>query len=124
MKVDSLEELSAAFGKWRATKRHPREAMPEELVERARGTASVHGVRQVARMVRVDCRRLERTNGARREEGRVTAATGYSRVEMVGCGGGGAFAELEMPNGVKVRLYSQTEQTTRLLTVLCAGGGR
>ena len=124
MKEESLEELGAAFKKWRATKRHLREAMPEELVERARRTARVHGVQQVARAVKVDGRRLEGTMGVWRGKRSAMAAPGYSRVEMVASAGAGAFAELEMPNGVKVRLYSQTEQTLGLLSALCGGGGR
>ena len=126
MKVDSLEELTAAFDGWRDGKRHVREAMPEALVERARRTARVHGVERVARAVRMDGRRLGSAPGAaaghRRSERRTP---GYSRVEMAApVGVGRPLAELEMPSGVKVRFYSQTEEMLALLSAVCAGGGR
>jgi hypothetical protein len=53
MKVDSLRGLKAAFAGWRRGKRHVREAVPDELLERARGAAEVHGVKEVVRAIRV-----------------------------------------------------------------------
>jgi hypothetical protein len=53
VRVDSLEELVAAFGEWRRRKRYEREPTPEELVKRARRAAGVHGLGRVARAVKL-----------------------------------------------------------------------
>ena len=48
----------------------------------------------------------------------------YSRVELVASTGlTRPFAELEMPSGVKVRLYSQTQEMLGLLSSVCGAGG-
>lgn len=136
MKVDSLAELTTAFEEWRKTKKHAREAVPRELLERARRTASVHGPRQVTQAVKLDNRRLKGPPGARgapkpraEERPRVAAPApvpGYSRVELGGTMGRGGrpLAELETPSGVKVRVYEETEALLTLVAQVCAGGGR
>lgn len=40
MEVESLAGLTTAFEQWRSKNRHAREAVPEELLERARGSAT------------------------------------------------------------------------------------
>jgi hypothetical protein len=47
MKVDSLDGLRSAFEEWRRSKKHAREAMPEELLARARRAMERHGMRAV-----------------------------------------------------------------------------
>jgi hypothetical protein len=122
--VDSLEELAAAFGEWRRTKRHLREAMPPQLVDRARRAAEVHGRGCVARAVKVDSGRLRGACGPGGTYRRGRAAPpSYSRVELVSATSTRPFAELEMPSGVKLRFYSQTQETVGLLTSLCGAGG-
>jgi hypothetical protein len=49
MDGESLAELKAAFEKWRSKKRHVREAVPAQLLERARAAAARHGWAAVAR---------------------------------------------------------------------------
>ena len=66
MKVDSLGELRSAFAMWRKKKRHAREAMPEELLHRARRAAKKHGVSAVVRATRVERSRLFRIRAAER----------------------------------------------------------
>lgn len=123
MNVESLEELGEAFGEWRSKKRHPREAIPDELVERARRAAGVHGPGRVARTVKIDGRRLIGASGsAARIRGNAVGVPSYSRVEMAAASAG-PFAEVEMPNGLKLRLYSQTQETLGLLSSMCVAGG-
>lgn len=124
MTVDSLEQLNEAFSEWRTRKRHLREEIPAELLRRARQTARAYGVNRVAREVKVDRRRLE---GPRAGDGRgrgPAATPSYSRVELRGTERPpGAFAELEMPSGIKLRFYSQTPETMELLSLVCGTGG-
>jgi len=123
VKVDSLEELSLAFAKWRRGKRHPREAMPPELMDRARRAAGVHGRGCVARALKIDSGRLREASWAK-SRGGAASMPAYSRVELVASTGlTRPFAELEMPSGVKVRLYSQTQEMLGLLSSVCGAGG-
>jgi hypothetical protein len=126
--VESLERLSAAVVEWRTGKKHEREKWPEALLKRARRAAKTHGVNPVVRALKVDRRRLEgaeTATGEERSPGPVTAPA-YSRVEMPGLATSARpFAELELPSGVKLRLYSASQETMGLLSSVCgAGGGR
>lgn len=128
MSEESLEELKGAFELWRSRKKHAREVMPEPLLTRARRAGARFGVAEVARAVGVDRRRLE---GTKLAVGRTPAKPGpppaYSRVEVSGAGTGlwRPFAELELPGGIKVRLYSNAPEAMSLLSSVCgAGGGR
>jgi hypothetical protein len=123
VKADSLEELSAAFGEWRSKKRYPREAMPQELVERARRAARVHGRGPVARALKIDSGRLRGASGFGEKARSVAASPSYSRLELVASASGRPFAELEMPSGTKLRFYSQTQETLGLLASVCVAGG-
>ena len=126
MTVDSLEQLEAAFGRWRTEKKHVREKMPEELLTRARRAATTYGCSRVAQAAKVDRRRLETAPAPAPAEGhgmRPMAPT-YSRVELVAPPSSARpFAELETPGGIKVRLYSQTRETLDLLSAVCVSGG-
>jgi hypothetical protein len=126
--VDSLEQLSAAFGEWRTGKRHLRERVPEELLRKARRMAKTYGVNRVARALKVDRRRLEGPQTAAREEGGTGPAMtpSYSRVDLVEVAAPARpLAELELPNGIKLRLYVETQAVLGLLSSVCgAGGGR
>lgn len=126
MRVDSLEELGAAFAEWRSKRKHIREVTPEKLVERARRAADVHGEGCVARAVGIERERLRGSRGPPRRSrpaGR-PAGPAYSRMEVVAPGGGGRpFAEVELPSGAKLRLYSQSPEALGLLSAVCGGGG-
>ena len=124
MRVESLENLSAAVAAWRKEKRHPREKIPEALLERARGAARAHGVSPVVRTLKVDRRRLlsaaPATRGVR---GPGPASPAYSRLELAGpANSGRLFAELELPSGVKLRLYAASEEALGLLSSVVGGG--
>lgn len=60
MKVDSLDELKVVFAMWRQAKRHVREAVPDDLLRRARRAAKAHGVKAVVKAVRVERSRIFR----------------------------------------------------------------
>ena len=68
MQADSLESLEAVFGDWRSSKRHVRERVPDELIARARRSATVHGVGAVVKATAIDGRRLveEGISGAKK----------------------------------------------------------
>ena len=121
MKSDSLEQLSIAFGRWRAERRHAREKTPERLVMRARRAAQTFGLARVSRAVKVDRRRLEGAEPARVNPVAVTPA--YSRVDLVGATSSSRpFAELELPSGIKLRLYAAAPETMSLLSSVCGSG--
>jgi hypothetical protein len=126
MDGESLAELNAAFEKWRSRKRHVREAVPAELLQRARAAAARHGWAAVARVTKVDRGRLEsaRSRGGKR---RVPGTGGpmYSRLELSAPAAATArpFAEVEMPTGLRVRLFTDTREALGLLSSLIGAGG-
>jgi hypothetical protein len=125
MDGESLAELKAAFEKWRSRKRHVREAVPGELLQRARTAAAFHGWAPVARATKVDRGRLEsdRSRGGKR----LVPGTGgpmYSRLELSApAATARPFAEVEMPTGLKVRLFTETGDALGLLSSLLGAGG-
>jgi hypothetical protein len=126
MRVESLERLSAAVAGWRSEKKHKREKMPDGLLRRVRRGARTHGVATIARALRVDRRRLEGGGASQGGEGgrrSPESAPAYSRVELAELGGSAAaFAELELPSGARLRLYSESAQTLGLLAQVCSAG--
>jgi hypothetical protein len=80
----------------------------------------------VARAVKLNRQLLEAQEAAERAaEGARAATPSYSRVEVVtpAAAALSPFAEVEMPSGIKLRLYSQTQETLGLLSSLCLAGG-
>lgn len=124
--VESLEKLSAAVAEWRTERKHEREKWPEALLKRARRATKTHGVNPVVRALKVDRRRLEGAELATGEERNPVTAPAYSVMELPGLATSARpFAELELPSGVKLRLYSGSQETMGLLSSVCgAGGGR
>jgi hypothetical protein len=126
MRIESLVELKAAFEDWRSGKRHAREVIPDELLDRARRTIRVHGLGPVARATRVGRARLiaGRAGRGSRRRGPAARVPSFSRLEI---GAPSAphspMAEVETPSGVKLRIFTQTEETFRLLSSLCGLGG-
>jgi hypothetical protein len=129
MKVDSLSELKAAFAGWRRGKRHVREAVPDELLERARRAAEVHGVKGVVRAIRVERSRLfgrrdERPALALMMPAAPPAIPAFSRLELTPPASGAApIAELETPAGLKLRVFAESHAMVELLSRLCGIGG-
>lgn len=132
MKVDSLSELKVAFAGWRRGKRHVREAVPDELLERARRAAEVHGVKAVVRAIRVERSRLFGRRGDERPATalalRMPAAQpvipAFSRLALTPPASGAApIAELETPTGLKLRVFAESAAMVGLLASLCGMGG-
>lgn len=133
MKVDSLEELESAFADWRSTKKHAREAMPKELLDRARRAAQKHGLKDVVRAIRVDRSRLFRNvaagAGRTRKKSRKKASTGsapaFSRLELSAPSAPSVrpLAEVETVTGVKLRVFEETPEMLSLLSAACGFGG-
>ena len=121
MEVDSLAGLSAAFEEWRSKKRHPREAMPADLLARARRAARRHGPMAVSRVTKVDRSRLKAADGVGKTK-RGRRAPGYSRLELATPAVAHPFAEVELPTGLKVRLFTQSSEALELLSSLCGAG--
>jgi hypothetical protein len=126
MKGESLEGLKAAFEEWRNQKRHLREAIPPVLLQRARQAACQHGPSAVARATKLDRGRLRISNGRPQESQLVPApALTFTRVELTAPAlAERPFAEIETTTGMKVRLFTQTEEVFGLLLSLCGSGGQ
>ena len=124
MDVESLAGLTAAFKEWRSRKRHPREAVPADLLKRARQVARRHGPAAVARATKVDRSRLKIGSTSQRARGAAAARVpAFSRVELAApVVAARPFAEVEMPTGLKVRLFTQTNEALELLSSLCGAG--
>lgn len=129
MKVESLDELKVAFARWRRGKRHLREAVPNDLLVRARGAAEVHGVKEVVRAIRVERSRLFRR---RQDEGataarpptRLPALPVFSRLALTPpVVGVQPIVELETPAGFKLRVFEENQAMVGLLSTLCGRGG-
>jgi hypothetical protein len=129
MKVDTLDELRVAFRRWRRAKRHVREAVPDELLVRARRAAEAYGERDVVRAIRMERSRLFRR---RQDEGakagltaaRPTALPAFSRLTLASpVVGAQPMAELETPSGVKLRVFVESPAMVGLLSGLCGRGG-
>ena len=126
MDGESLAALKAAFEAWRSRKRHVREAVPAELLQRARAAIRRHGPAAVARATKVERVRLE--TGRRRGKKRRVPGAGvptYSRMELAAPAATTArpFAEVELPTGLKVRLFTETGEALGLLSSLLGAGG-
>jgi hypothetical protein len=134
MKVDSLDELKAAFAAWRKSKKHAREPMPEDLRCRARRATKKHGVSAVVRVTRVERARLFRATPARTKGATSTkpktvpkSAPTFSRLEL---GSPSApslrpIVEVETGSGATLRVFEQTPEILGLLSAVCGfGGGR
>lgn len=124
MQKESLAGLKVAFAAWRRKKRHVREAVPDELMERARLAVEVHGVSAVVRATKISGDRL-RPPGTAGRKGRSRGASvpTFSRVELAAPVVSRPFAEVETASGVKVRLFTASEEALRMLLSLCGMGG-
>jgi len=131
MKVDSLDELRSAFAEWRRRKKHAREAVPEELLARARRATEKHGVRAVVGVTRVERARLFRSRPAGRRapdartKGEPRSVPTFSRLEMSAPSSASPrpIAEVETGSGVTLRMFEQTPELMGLLSAVCGLGG-
>jgi hypothetical protein len=124
MKVDSLDELAAAFDRWRKKKRHNQERVPEELWDRALRAARVHGLRGVVRATKLEHARIVARRNRTKTRG--PCAPAFSRVEVAAPPTAPRpIAEVETATGLKLRVFAQSRETLGLLSSLCGiGSGR
>ena len=123
MKVDTLEQLSAAFLKWRDERAHQRAPVPEALLRRARHAAQVHGEARVLQSAKLDRRRLCSAAAPAAPLAPTTRAPAYSRLELSPPSSARPFAEVELTSGTKVRLFTQSREALELLASLCSARG-
>ena len=124
MADESLIVLRDAFDAWRRRKRHVREAVPGNLMERARAAARHHGPAAVSRATKVPRDRLVAGRTERGQGGTASIAPAYSRVEVAQAAPGAQpFAEVETPSGLTVRLFTETGGALGLLSALLGAGG-
>ena len=133
MADESLAGLREAFEAWRRRKRHAREAIPAELVARARAAARHHGPAAVSRATRVSRDRLvvARVDRSQAGAGSASIVPAYSRVEVAAPLAAlppsttPPFAEVETRSGLRVRFFTESGGALGLLsTLLDAGGAR
>jgi hypothetical protein len=131
MKVDSLDELRSAFAAWRRSKKYVREAMPEELLARARRATEKHGVTAVVGVTGVERARLFRSRPAGRKapaeqtKGEPRSVSTFSRLELSAPSAPSPhpIAEVETGSGVRLRLFESTPELMGLLSAVCGVGG-
>jgi hypothetical protein len=113
-----LEQLKADFDGWRKGRRHSREALPTALLERAQGAVETFGLARVFAATKFDRDRL------RGKSFRPRAGTpAFSRVKVVApVAMSQPFAELELPTGAKLRVFTQVPEVLHLLSALCKAG--
>ena len=122
MKVETLEELQAAFVGWRGKKRHVRERIPDELWERVLEASRVHGTSAVARATRLERARIEQAEKKRNKGG--GAVPSFSELSIAAPTSTSCpIVEVETTTGLKLRFFKQTQETISLLSSLCGLGG-
>lgn len=127
-KIDSLDALESAFAAWRRSKRHPTEPVPAALMERARRAAGVHGDKDVARVTKIERSRLwkRRVGKTVRTPPRAKSRPAFSRLELSTPipTDSRPLAEVETPEGVKLRVFAETPEVLSLLSSLLSVGGQ
>ena len=129
MAEESLAELRAAFRAWRKRKKHAREAAPAELIDRARAAKRRFGAEAVFHATGMQASRLtKRRRGGSGGGGSVVRTPRFSRVALAAPSlpteSGRAFAEVQLPAGVTVRLLAPTKEAVALLSSLLGAAGR
>ena len=120
MNIDTLDELTAAFEKWRKKKSHVRERVPDELWERALRASRVHGMKAVVRATKIERRRFARKDSSMSHD---RAVATFTSVEIPSPSATSPLAEVETATGLKLRVFAQTPETLGLLSSLCGLGG-
>lgn len=119
MAKQSIDAVRTSFEEWRLTKRHRTEAIPENLLKRARELIPVLGLGAVAVRLGISSSRLRETSKVAQKPTKVKTnlkSVGFSRLEMARPAS--SLAEVVMPNGVKLNFFSITPETVALVTAL------
>lgn len=127
----NLNGLKVAFEGWRKTKRYKREAIPKELVRRARELAAIHGVSEVLEATGQGCYpHLRKIKTERHVKGfrEAMRPIRISRMKIpVFQGPTLPLAEVETPQGFRVKIFSLTPEMVDLMTSVVEpwlGGGK
>lgn len=132
MTVKSLTDLTAAFNRWRRNKRYIREQVPKELWEQAISATRVYGTGAVAQATKIQGSRLvDRNRKAQKKKIRDRKAKtkrvdvpAFSRISIAAPSATTCpIAEIETAEGVKLRVFVQTDETLNLLSSLCGNTG-
>lgn len=117
-----LEELGSVFEKWRRNKRNAREPVPKALWEQTLRATEIHGALAVSQVTKIQRSRiLER---AQKGVEKAKAVPGYSLVSISAPSVlGRPVAEVETASGLKLRIFVQTDEMLKLLSILCSTGG-
>jgi hypothetical protein len=125
MAGESLKELKASFRQWRRSKRHATERMPIALAEQVRRAAAAHGVAEVTKITGSVGRRIlteARRKGSRpRAQAPSASAPAFSRIPLNALNGPSQaqpMAEVETPQGIKLRVFSALPETLDLIRKL------
>lgn len=137
MKVDSLQELEAAFSTWRRKKQSRYEKTPLRLLIRAREAAKKHGSTAVVQATGIDRKLLGNTPT---DDSAEDTIGDKSTVPEAGFNEGPAFSrlslsapmppsaqpliEIETAAGMKLRVFEQTPEILSLLSAACELGRR
>lgn len=117
--LTELEGLKSAFEDWRTRRQHNHERLPQELLEKAQRAVEVYGLARVFEATKLDRDKLRGKPNRRR-----APVPSFSRVKVSASGAGSqVFAEVEMPTGAKLRLFTQSPEVLHLLSSLCTPGG-
>lgn len=126
MGLETLETLKAAFDYWRSKKRYPHEAMPAELLNRAREATRKFGFKPVVRATKIGGTRWKNECGVKIKDIPAVPAQrqlspSYSVVNLEAHPQKSVqpFAEVETPTGLKVRLFGQSNEALHLIASLC-----
>ena len=123
---DTLDKLKADFNKWRKNKRYVREPVPDVLLERARRAVKKHGIPRVAKATKLDRSRLTGGRAIESMNDRIqsTPVPSYSQLDLATPQMKNLpVAEVETPKGLKLRIFTPTQEMLDLLSSMCSPGG-
>jgi hypothetical protein len=123
---ESLDELQSLFNEWRKKRSSARERVPEDLRVRVERAVKAHGVSQVARATRLSTSWfwVQKTDRAKVTKPRELPIPAFSRVELAPpVVRSSPVAEAETARGMKLRIFSFTQESTELLSLFCRAGG-
>jgi hypothetical protein len=127
MAVDSLDDLALAFRSWRSKKRYPREGVPDDLMERARGAIAVHGAGAVAAATGFKSGRFLGDIESREKSAKaavVSKVPAFSRLDVAGpMSQARPIIVADTPSGVKLSVFQMTPETLDLLAGIFGTGG-
>ena len=113
---ESLEELVVAFEQWRSAKKSRGAKIPEELLNRARKASEVYGAWKVAVALKVRPHRL------RQVPADVVRPPTYSKILPRNFSN--VFAEIETLKGLRIRFFSATPESLKVLAAVCGEAHR